>query len=117
MKTLKKFEFPAARAGVGQSQYDWGKLLDGGIYQLEEGKDYTSNVKTVGMLARKQARKIGKKVKLAEPAEGQPAGLILQAYDATAEEVAAWAAKDAAKKAAKAAGGADETEGEGDITE
>ncbi len=94
MKSLKKFDFPTTRTGGGTSQYDWVKLLDGSIYQLEAGKDFTANVKTVGMLARKQAKKRGKKVKLATPAaeEGQPILLILQAYDATPEEIAAWAA-------------------------
>lgn len=38
MKSLKTFEFP--ESGGGKAAYDWGKPLDGKIYQLEEGKDY-----------------------------------------------------------------------------
>lgn len=71
MKTLKSFEFKSA---VGGSKHDWNKLLDGGIYQLEQGKDFTCKVTTMGMLIRQRAKKRGLLVKVGK-VDG---GLVLQ---------------------------------------
>lgn len=113
MKTLKKFEFPTPAA---RSTYDWDKFLDGGIYQLEAGKDYDCKDQTFRMMAYKQAAKAHKNVQVAA-VEG---GLVIKATPMTPAEVKAYdkkvADKKAEKEAAKAAGGeaADEGEGEGD---
>lgn len=50
-KTLDKFDFPhGGRKGI---EYDWDSILDGRIYQLEQGKDFAVEPKTfVGAVAR-----------------------------------------------------------------
>ncbi|QDU23295.1 hypothetical protein [Urbifossiella limnaea] len=75
MKSLKTFEFPASR--VGKGQYEWAKLLNGGIYQLEEGKDYQCKTVSFVALARMAAKKAGKGLK-ASKVEG---GVVIQAID------------------------------------
>ena len=87
MKTLKKFEF---KEFGGRSTYDWDKWLDGGIYQLEEGSDYTCKTQTLRMLAAKQARRLGKTVRTAKVENG----LVIQAVEASDEQKAAWAAAE-----------------------
>lgn len=72
MITLKKFEFKDAS---DRSTYDWAKLLDGKIYQLTEGEDYTCKTVTFQSLIRNQAKKAGKAVKSGR-VEG---GLVVQA--------------------------------------
>lgn len=76
MKSLKTFEFPTTR--VGRGQYDWGKLLSGGIYQLEEGKDYQCKTVSFLALARMAAKKAGKTLKTSK-VEG---GVVIQAMQA-----------------------------------
>ena len=104
MKTLKKFEFKSFGA---DSEYDWDKLTDGGIYQLEAGTDYKCKDATFSTLARTAGRRRGKTVKVGS-VDG---GLVIQAEDATRDQIAKWAEQDAAnavkkaeKKAAAAAG-------------
>jgi len=57
-KTLDSFVFPhGGRKGL---EYDWNSLLDGKIYQLEQGKDFPADVtpKTfVGAVARQASPK------------------------------------------------------------
>lgn len=62
MKTLKSFEFKAG--AVGGSKHDWDKLFDGGIYQLEEGKDYACKTSTMKMMLRHRAKKRGLLIKV-----------------------------------------------------
>lgn len=72
MKVLKQFEFTAKSRGT---KYDWAKLLDGGIYQLEEGKDFTCKPATFAMIARKHAKLAGLAVRV-QQVDG---GLVIQA--------------------------------------
>jgi hypothetical protein len=74
MKSLKTFEFPEEGTGT-RASYDWEKLLDGKIYQLEEGKDYQCKTTTFATLARGAAKRAGKGVKVAK-VEG---GIVIQA--------------------------------------
>ena len=57
-KTLDSFDFPhGGRKGV---EYDWNTILDGKIYQLEQGKDFPEKVKVstfVGAAARAASAK------------------------------------------------------------
>lgn len=50
-KTLKTFDFPhGGRKGI---VYDWDSILDGSIWQLEQGTDFDADPKTfVGAVAR-----------------------------------------------------------------
>ena len=98
MKTLKTFEF----ATTGRKgSYEWDKLLDGGIYQLEHGKDFDAKPETVIALARAAAKKAGKKLK-ASKVEG---GVVIQAIaPAAAKAVPAPAAKPPAPTATKEGG-------------
>lgn len=72
MKALKKFEFASAN---GRNSHDWTKLLDGGIYQMDEGTDYNCKTNTMLTLARNAAKKAGKKVKTAKT----ETGIVIQA--------------------------------------
>jgi hypothetical protein len=72
MKKLKDFEFGTSAA---KQTHDWAKLLDGTIYQLEEGKDFTCKPATMIALARLAAKKAGKALK-ATKVEG---GVVIQA--------------------------------------
>jgi hypothetical protein len=85
MKTLKAFDFPD-RGDRGT--YDWEKLLDGKIYQLEQGKDFQCKPATIITMARNQAKKAGKGLKAVKVENG----VVIQAYpltdDASGEEEA-----------------------------
>lgn len=50
-KALDTFEFPhGGRKGI---EYDWDSILDGKIWQLEQGKDFAADPKTfIGAVAR-----------------------------------------------------------------
>ncbi len=74
MRTLKSFEFPET-SGAIKAKYDWKKLLDGGIYHLDEGKDFQSKPANFIMMARSRGKKLGFIVK-ATKVEG---GVVLQA--------------------------------------
>ncbi len=74
MKTLKSYEFKSSGSRNGRT-YDWDKLMDGKIYQLEEGKDYECKQQTVLMMARTQAKKRGMRLR-GTKVEG---GVVLQA--------------------------------------
>lgn len=60
-KKLDTFEFPhGGRKGI---EFDWDSILDGSIWQLEQGKDFTAPTKQfVGAVAR-QANAKGLRVK------------------------------------------------------
>lgn len=116
MKTLKTFEFKSF-GGAG-STHDWDTLLDGKIYQLEEGTDYECKTSTMGMMARTRARSRGMLLKTSV-VEG---GIVIQASPASEEQIAEWATKDeerekvlAQRKADKKA--AAETNGAAEPTE
>lgn len=96
MKTLKKFDFGSSTRG----SYDWDTILSGGIVQLESGSDYECKDLTMSSLIRNKARKSGKTVKIRVTED--PAGLVVQAEDATKEQRTEWAKQDAARKKAKA---------------
>jgi len=107
MKALKKFEFTSGdRKGGIEAKYDWAKILDGGIYCLEPGKDYQCKDATFLTLARMAARKAGKTVKTQKTDDG----LVIRAEPATKEQLKEWEARDAAKRAKKASGGEAEVE-------
>lgn len=110
MKTLKKFEFK----GRAEAIYDWAKLLDGGIYQLDSGEDFECKIGTMMMLVRTRARKNGKTVQVTKTEDGN--GIVLQAHVASDEQLEAWKTQDAARKvrnaAKRAAGQPEETEEE-----
>lgn len=90
MKALKNFEFAAGN----ESQYDWAKMLDGKIYELKEGEDYKCKAATFSTLLRNAARKYGKAVKTSTT----ETGMVIQATDATTEQIAAWVEADEVSK-------------------
>lgn len=99
MKTLKKYEFKERGNG---SSYDWEKILDGNIYKLEEGTDFTCAKGTVTTMARSRAAARGQTVKIAVEEDG----VVIQATSEPDEEKAAeWKAHqkelNAARKARK----------------
>lgn len=73
MRTLKTFDFGGDR---DKGSYEWEKLLDGRIHQLEEGTDYSCKTDTMLSLVRGAARRRGMKVRTGK-VEG---GLVIQAY-------------------------------------
>jgi hypothetical protein len=84
MKSLKQFEFKSA--GTQRSQYPWEQILDGGIYQCEqgEGKDFECSLVTFAALARTRAASMGKGVKIAQDSE--KGTVVLQAYNLSPDE-------------------------------
>lgn len=51
-RKVQRFDRPTAR-------YDWDKILNGSIVELEQGTDYTCKSNTIGMMARKMAKSKG----------------------------------------------------------
>lgn len=95
MKTLKKFEF-APKTSRATQKYNWDKYLDGGIYQFEEGTDYTCSTLTFRAMATRQgALKHGKHVET-QNVEG---GCVISATrPLTDDENATWKAQEAKLK-------------------
>lgn len=81
MKTLNTFEFGSSAKG----SHDWDKLLDGQIYQIEPGKDFTCKPTTFLTLARKQASARGMRLRTASVTDG----LVIQAIRETGEAIPA----------------------------
>lgn len=79
MQVLQKFEF--TQFGAKRSHHNWDMLLDGQIYQLEQGKDFNSKPATLISLARNQAKLRGLTIR-ATKVEG---GVVLQAVKPEAE--------------------------------
>jgi hypothetical protein len=71
MKKLRQFDFVQS----SRSRYDWPKLLDGSIYQLESGKDFKCKPATLVALAARKAQGLGLRLKTAK-VDG---GLVIQA--------------------------------------
>lgn len=75
MEKLKSYEF---RNGSGQ--YDWDTILDGSIYRLVPGEDFTCSAKSFNQMARNQAKRMGGKAKVSEEKDesGEITGLVVQ---------------------------------------
>ena len=89
MKTLKNFEFD----GASRSTYDWNMLLNGKIYEMESGVDFTCKSVAFVSLARSTAKKRGLKVQIANQKNGNvviqmigPNDLSLESDDAPKAE-------------------------------
>lgn len=80
MKKLKTFEFP--EFGGGKATYEWPKLLDGTIWELAEGTDYTCKTQTFVALARATCKKLGKTLRAAKT----ETGVVIQATAKTEAE-------------------------------
>lgn len=104
MKTLKKFEFPTTTSAA-VSKYDWDKLFDGGIYQMEQGTDFTSDPLNFTTIARNQAQVMHKNLQIhrSKAEEGKPVIVTLQATPMTDEQAAEADAKVEARKATEKA--------------
>lgn len=78
MKTLTSHTFTRA---ARESQYDWEKLLDGKIYQLEAGSDFSCKVLTFCSLIRGAAKKAGVSVRTQTITDdkGNETGVVVQA--------------------------------------
>lgn len=80
MKTLTSHTFTRA---ARESSYEWDKMLDGGIYQLEQGdgKDYECKTLTFCSLIRAAAKKRNKSVRTQAVTDdkGNDKGVIVQA--------------------------------------
>jgi hypothetical protein len=109
MKQLKKFEFPVSTRGR-QSYIDWEKILDGNNYLLTRGEDYQCQDDTLRTLIYRQARLRGKTVRMAEFEKGKEGALVIQAQDASPDQLKLWAdqyrkrEERAAREAAEADG-------------
>lgn len=94
MKELESVDFSGDR-----ESYDWETLLDGKAREMTSGEDYHCKDSTLATLARNSAKRIGKVVKT-KKVDG---GMVLQAFDASDEQKAAWEQQDAIKKQEKEA--------------
>lgn len=74
MEKLKQYEFKS-----GSGTYDWDTILDGGIYRLTPGDDFTCTPKSFNLMARTQAKKRGGKARVAEEkTDGEVESLVVQ---------------------------------------
>lgn len=115
MKSLEAFEF-TGRGGKGS--YDWSKILDGGIYKLDKGSDFECEVGTFALMARTNAARKNKNIRISQ--DEKAGTVVLQAYAMTDEEkqenqakLAAQKEKAAAKRAEKRGNGANQTTANG----
>lgn len=75
MKTLDSFTFKATSGNGASAKYDWATWLNGKIYQLDAGVDYTCTMNSLKFAAKRQAKKLGICVRFSK-VDG---GLVLQA--------------------------------------
>lgn len=76
MKAIENYEFKGNGNGRG-SKYDFEQMLNGKIWQLDAGVDFTSKPSSVCMRIRKAAKTAGKAVRLSVLPEGK--GVVVQA--------------------------------------
>jgi hypothetical protein len=93
MKSLQDFSF---QKKGGKGAYDWYKILDGGIYQLTKGEDFECEASTFGLMARTNASKQNKNIRVSQDEEAGT--VVLQATPMSPEEKEANQAKLAKQK-------------------
>ncbi len=76
MKTLEAFDFGKRTGGKGK--YDWAALLDGSIWELDQGTDFAGKASGMISAARVRAKKAGKTLRAARTATG----IVIQAIAA-----------------------------------
>jgi hypothetical protein len=96
MKVVKGYEFSG---GVGKESYPWATILDGQPRMIEQGVDFSCKLETYCTLARNAGRRVGKVVKI-NKVDG---GIMLQAVEASPEQLAKWEEADEEKAAEKEA--------------
>jgi hypothetical protein len=89
MRGEKMFQFPVINRP--RCYIDWDKVLDGGVYQLEAGTDYTCRQETVRRQAQRQARDRGKTVRFGKDQDGN---LVIQAEAASPAQLELWRQHD-----------------------
>jgi hypothetical protein len=67
--------FPSPRS---EARYPWDKWLDGSVWELEAGRDFTSKIPTFRANAQLQARKRGGGVRTRLLDDGQVTHLVMQ---------------------------------------
>jgi hypothetical protein len=72
-KKLKTFTFAMGRGG----EYDWDKWLDGSIWELHQGTDFTKTPRAVSIAAHQTAKRKGFKVHTNVRGDV----LVIQAYE------------------------------------
>ena len=73
MKTLKNFTF-RGRAGA-VARYDWDAILDGEIHEMVDGEDFTAKPENFKMIARRQAKLRGLRLKTGVTQDGNVMGV------------------------------------------
>jgi hypothetical protein len=78
MQKLKDYQF----RGRG-STYDWDTILDGSIYRLTAGEDFTCASRSLNHMARNEAKKRGGRARVSEEkdADGEVEALVIQFVD------------------------------------
>jgi hypothetical protein len=75
MKTLKKHEFTTST----QQTYDWDTLLNGKIYQVDEGTDFTCRIEGFVGMAKARASSRGQDLNIQITKDGEQRSVVLQA--------------------------------------
>jgi hypothetical protein len=94
MVILSSFDF-----GGSKQSYPWAEWLDGQIRMLKAGDDFDCKPSTLTTLARNAAKRQGKVIQ-SRLVDG---GIVIQAVEASPEQLAAWVQADQAKAEAKEA--------------
>lgn len=74
MKKLDHFEFPDGRRG----RHDWETWLDGNIYKLTKGKDFTISCTNMRNIVYSAAHRRGLKIRIS--IVDNESSLVIQAY-------------------------------------
>lgn len=77
-KKLESFDFGSST----KTAHDWDQYLDGSVWQLVQGSDFTCKLSTIGSLARLNAKKRGVTVRVSIDKDNQT--VTLQAVKAGA---------------------------------
>ena len=95
MKAVNDFAFRNRTPSGERQSYDWDTLLNGSIYELEAGQDFTGKQASMNVLIHTNAKKRGLKVRTGKNGDN----IVLQAYkpDGSAIEPKDTKAKDEVK--------------------
>ena len=102
-KVVETFEFKKS-VGAGKKVYDWDGLMDGKIYAMEEGDDFTCTPESFRQMLYSRAEARGKSVRVdISDNETGPKTVTFQAITLTDEDIASRAAARETRKAIRAA--------------
>lgn len=74
-------EFPGGNRTKGGGKYPWDEWLDGSVWLLRQGEDFSTSMISFRATASKMAKRNGKKVRSRTVNDEHGEGLAIQAYE------------------------------------